>query len=483
MKRYTQREFLKMLGAGITFLPFVACFEEGGHGDGSGSADSGKAAPHARVTADDLILLTRNDAVYGRFSGGYNKRIRRFPKYIAVCKTAKGVAFAVQKAEKEGLCVAVRSGGHSFEGFSTNDGGMVVNVSGMKKITWLPGDEAVVEPGCLMEDIQQAFFARKRLLPAGSCGTVGIAGLALGGGYGFFSRRYGLTCDSLLQVTLTGQGGNQYDSDRHPDLLWACRGAGGGNFGVATALKFRHYPMAATFSTHTLKFSRLTPASFSRVLDSWFAVTATLPLDAFSAFVLNGDFLTVLVTSFDPESRLASLLGGLIHMSDRHEASRAVPLAKAMKRYDGRPGPLYFKNASGGMYRGREDVAGCCRTVFEKVAAHPGILWQINTLGGRVAHESFEKGSCFPHRRLPYLSELQSYWSDPGKEPEMIRAFEEIQQVFKDAGVTAHYRNYPDMQFSDWERAYYGDNYPRLQAIKRKYDPHNLFRYPQSIRP
>lgn len=407
MKRYTQREFLKMLGATVAFLPFLACFDQGGHGNEEEHTNdsTGAALPPAEPVSDaDVILLMRDDEAYSRFSRAYNKRLHYLPKYIAVCKTEKGVRFAVKKAARENLQVAVRSGGHSFEGFSSNNGGMMINLSLMRKITWLPGDQVLVEPGCLLEDIQKEFADRKRLLPAGSCGTVGIGGLTLGGGYGFFSRKFGLTCDSLLQVQMTGAGGVHHDSDRDPELLWGCRGGGNGNFGVITAMKFRHYPMPAAFSAHTLKFSGLNRRSFSRLLDTWFSVTATLPPEAFSAFVLNGSFLTMLFTTFGPDRELEELLTGLIKAAGSYRRSVRQPLPAALKRYYGRKGPLYFKNASGGMYRGREDLAGCREALFEKVASAEGIIFQINTLGGRVDLESFRKGSCFPHRGLPYLS-------------------------------------------------------------------------------
>jgi FAD/FMN-containing dehydrogenase len=393
------------------------------------------------------------------------------------------VQYAIQKAAEKGLKVAVRSGGHSFEGFSSNDGGMVINLSQMKKIIFQDGDQAVVEPGCLLQEIQDVFFSKKRLLPAGSCGTVGIAGLTLGGGYGFFSRQYGLTCDSLLQANIVMADGKVYDTDNDPELLWACRGGGNGNFGVVTSFKFRHYQMPDAFSAYTLKYGNLKYDRWSKVLDSWFATTRRLPDDAFSAFVLNGNFLTILVTAFKDPAATGNLLEDLIQQSDHHAGSLQKDLPQAMKRYYGRKGPLYFKNASGGMYNGLEDLQSCKEALFEKVISTPGIVYQINTLGGKVADKDLETGSCFPYRSMPYLSELQSYWNRKDQEDKMIKKFEEIMHLLKDAGVHAHYRNYPDADLFDWEHAYYGNNYSRLQAVKRRYDAGDLFHYPQSIRP
>ncbi|RYZ16137.1 MAG: FAD-binding oxidoreductase, partial [Sphingobacteriales bacterium] len=160
-KGYTKREFLRIMGLGIAFMPFIGCFDnsssdkktEAKADDPGGKTDDGGKI---KVTDADVLMLTRNDASYASFNEGFNKRIKHLPKYIALCKTEQGVRFAVQKAKTEGLKVAVKSGGHSFEGFSSNDGGMVINLSQMKKITWLENNEVLVEPGCLLQDIQAA---------------------------------------------------------------------------------------------------------------------------------------------------------------------------------------------------------------------------------------------------------------------------------------------------------------------------------------
>jgi len=103
-------------------------------------------------------------------------------------------------------------------------------------------------------------------------------------------------------------------------------------------------------------------------------------------------------------------------------------------------------------------------------------------LGGNIANAAFEEASSYPHRNLPYLGELQAYWENSSQEARLVTAFEEIQTLFRNSGITAHYRNYPDINFKDWAQSYYGKNYSRLQAVKRKYDEHDLFHYEQSIR-
>jgi FAD/FMN-containing dehydrogenase len=485
MKQYSKREFLKIMGLGLVFLPFIGCFdqEEGpGKIKAKPSGEIGEEGQELAVTEADLLLLSRNDAAYARFNAGFNKRIHHLPKYIAVCKTEKGIQHAVAQARSEHLKIAVKSGGHSFEGFSSNDGGMVINLSLLKKITWLEDDKVVVAPGCLLQEIQDAFFAKGRLLPAGSCGSVGIAGLTLGGGYGFFSREYGLTCDSLLDVVVIDGKGDRHSSEREPDLLWACRGGGNGNFGVVTSFTFRHYEMPVSFSSYVLKFRNLDSQKFAVLLDTWFEVSGTLPFHSFSAFVLNGKTLTVLITSFKEEADFESRFSSLRGLADYYAPSRNRDLPQSMKRYYGRKGPLYFKNASAGLFTGKNEFRDIKTDLFEKVRSRNGIVFQINTLGGHIGDKHLEAGSSYPHRRFPYLGELQSYWEHSAEEEKSVAVFEDIQQLLKGAGIRAHYRNYPDVDFEDWENAYYGSSYSRLQAIKRKYDPEDLFHHPQSVR-
>ena len=483
----TKREFLKVMGLGLAFMPFISCFDnEDKNKNEEKKADNNKqdnaTKEEVKISDEDVIILTRNENAYAQYNEAFNKRITHLPKYIAVCKTDKGVQYAIQKAASENLKVAVKSGGHSFEGFSSNDGGMVINVSQMKKITWGDNGEVMVQPGCLLQDIQAEFFPKGKLLPSGSCGTVGIGGLTLGGGYGFFSRKYGLTCDSLLQLTMVDGKGNIIDTENDKELLWACKGGGNGNFGVVTSFKFKAHDMPTKFDSYVLKFRNMDAARFGQAIEAWFAISEKLPQEAFAAFVQNGKTLTVLITTYKSYPDFAQNISPITSLADTTTPTLNADLPKAMKRYYGRKGPIYFKNASAGLYQGKADILKIKDDLFDKIISNTGIVFQINTLGGNINNAAFEDASSYPHRNLPYLGELQAYWENSSQEARLVKAFEEIQTLFRNSGITAHYRNYPDINFKDWAQSYYGKNYSRLQAVKRKYDERDLFHYEQSIR-
>jgi FAD/FMN-containing dehydrogenase len=491
MKKYSKREFLKLMGLGIAFAPFISFFEacnsetqpDHQNQDDSTPTDTDKQpeALGSSMNPEDLILLKREDSKFKEYNQSFNGRIKKLPLFIALCKTTKGVQQAVRYAKTENLQIAVKSGGHSFEGFSNNNDGLVINLSQMKAIEWLDDNKVMVEPGCILQEIQNALFPRKRLIPTGSCGTVGIAGLALGGGYGFFSRKYGLTCDSIESMEIVDGLGQIHNTKDNKELEWALKGGGNGNFGVVTKFVFKTESMPSDFHAHVLKYRKLTKERFVTILEQWFTCTQTMLDEEFCAFVLNGSTLTILATSFGNKDALSKNIQTLVSLADSHSASTAA-LAKAMKRYYGRTGPILFKNASAGLYQSYRDIADIAAAIFEKVVQTKGMIYQINTLGGKINNPAFEEQSCYPHRALPYLSELQAYWEHPAQEPKLLDAFESIQSLIRNKGVTAQYRNYPDINFPDWEHAYYGKNYTKLQTLKKQFDPDGIFNYEQGIK-
>ncbi len=489
-KSYNKREFLKILGLGSLGVLFWQCYDFKKEGENellteSDSEPKSNSNPDTKLnfTEKDVIFITRNDEKYDSLRQGFNKRFDKFPKTIALCLTTKGVQAAILKAKSDGLKISVKSGGHSFEAFSCGNDSLLINLSQMNKIQWLESDKVMLQPACLLQEIYTEFLPKRRIIPAGSCGTVGIGGLTLGGGYGFFSRKHGLTCDNLIQVKLVDGNGYVQDSDKNPDLLWACRGGGNGNFGVVTEMYFKTHEAPDSFSSYRLKFRNLNEERFMQLIRTWFSFSGNLREEAFSAFVLNGKTLTVLITNYQKHSSgFESTFSGLRSLSDEYKPTYNQPLANALKRYYGRKDPLYFKNASAGLYKGIEEIESVLPQVFEKVIANPGMIYQINTLGGNIQNPDFEKNSAYPHRQFTYLSELQSYWDNPSQEKKFISAFEEIQNLFRSSGVSAQYRNYPDINFPDWETAYYGNNYAKLQEIKSKLDPDDLFRFEQSVR-
>lgn len=419
----------------------------------------------------------------------FNSRLHFQPALVADCSTEQEVAQAVAYARAQRLQVTVKSGGHSFEGFSSNNGGMLINLSGMVKVDYDDTNHTVkAQPGCRLGQIGSLLLSQGRLLPSGSCAGVGLAGLALGGGYGLFARKFGLTCDHLTGLRMVDGHGRIHDSADDPlkgaELLHVCRGGGNGNFGIITEMRFNTVVAPRLFSSQRLGFRKLTPAQVDELARLWFVATTELPDDVFSAFVLNGSSLTVLVTFFDKGTgaHVDKVFQPMRAKAWKSGAVQTAPTGSAIVRYYGRPGPLPFKNASAGYYRDYQHIAKAVPAIARQVASVSGTVWQINTLGGRIANPEFARQSVYPHRSYPWLGEIQAYWDDPKHEQRAVENVARVQAMLAASGVGDHYRNYPDIHFNNWEKAYYGDGLDRIRAMKRQYDPDNTIRHPQSVK-
>ncbi len=432
---------------------------------------------------ENVVYYKAGDAEYETLRKGFNKRIDKKPAVIALCKNTDGVAAAVKYAARKNLPVAVKSGGHCMEGFSGNNGGMVINLSAMNNIEWLNSEAIKLNPGCKLAQIYDALLPKKRFIPGGSCAGVGIGGLVLGGGYGLTARKFGLTCDSLLAVTMVDGTGNVISSSGNDELLWACKGGNNGNFGIVTELTFTTQHAPATMQSHRFRAYKVDAVRATAILQKWFELTPLLPVDCFSAFVLNGRTLYILLTNVGKQTAsVQSFISGLKEVTDKTTNTPPQPLAKALKAYYGRTYPMYFKNASAGLYKNFSEIESFIDKALSIVSSTQGMIYQVNTLGGNIMNPEFEKGSAFPHRAFPYFSELQTYWEKPSQEKRLLERFQQVQYIFNSNGINAQYRNYPDINFNNWPELYYGSNYKRLQQVKAMYDPANLFRYEQSVK-
>ncbi len=428
-------------------------------------------------------FLAPGDADFAAARALYNGGIETQPKWIARCTSEAGVQQAVRRAMEKAGPVAVKGGGHSFEGLSLNDDGLVVNVAALNELR-LDAKTGVLTAGagCRLAEVNGFLMARGRFLPAGSCETVGLAGLTLGGGYGLFARKWGLTCDHLRAVRMVAGTGEIHDSRTEPDLLWACRGGGNGNFGVVTQLTLQTRIAPKGFSSWKYRAFNLNAREATALLAVWFEATAALPREAFSAWVMNGRQVTILLTTIGAREQqgLAAFRAKLTPVTDKASDAGTVPLAKALPRYYGEPGPQLFKNCSAGFYKGFADLEAALPAVFAEVLHEPGMIFQVNTLGGAIADG---RGGAYAHRDCGYLGEQQAFWEDPAHAKSRIAAAGRIREHLAQAGVRRHYVNYPDLAFHDWPTAYYGEeNYRRLQGLKRLYDPQNLIRHAQSVR-
>src|SRR5205085_4112734 len=232
--------------------------------------------PHLRELRRGLAgdVLTPTSAGYNRARLLYSPRFDSIhPQAIVLAETAEDVAHTIRWARRHRVHLVPRSGRHSYGGYSTTTG-VVLDVSRLNRVR-VSGGQAVVGAGALLVDVYAALAAHGRMIPAGTCPSVGIAGLTLGGGHGYASRKLGLACDALVGLTIVTASGEvlRCDAHRHSDLFWACRGGGGGNFGVVTSFTFRTTPVGEV-ATYVLEWPW---AQVREVVAAWQAFAPHAP--------------------------------------------------------------------------------------------------------------------------------------------------------------------------------------------------------------
>lgn len=427
----------------------------------------------------DLVLLTPNSKSYAANSLLFNSRLLKTPQIIALCFSSTGVQQAVTHAQEKNFTVAIKSGGHCFEGYSSTNDGMMISLSEMNKLNYNDTDQTIyAQPGVKLAQLNDLLLPKGRLLPAGSCGGVGLGGLTLGGGYGLFSREFGLTCDHLLAADIVNAQGELIKTQNHPDLLKTLKGGGNGTVGVITSMKFITQTAPKKFTAKRYKFYNINQARALSLLKTWFTTTAQLPNDAFSAFVLNKNTLTILLTFSNQQTRQHTfdIFEPISKAADRQYKSVTQSITTALKPFYGREKPLPFKNASAGYFKNYAEIQYLFSDCLPIILNTPGMIYQINTLGGKINDSTFSENALYPHREYPYLAELQTYWKDKSKADFLLQRFAQIQAITEKHGINRHYRNYPDANFKTPKQAYYGtDGIDQMKKWQTILDPNKLF--------
>ncbi|MEU7791707.1 FAD-binding oxidoreductase [Amycolatopsis sp. NPDC049159] len=409
----------------------------------------------------------------------------RMPAAVVGAARVEDVQAALGFAARHGLPVAARGGGHSYPGYSTVDGGIVVDLSRFSGVEVRPDGRAVIGAGARLGPIATTLAAAGRVLPAGSCDTVGIAGLALGGGVGLLDRAYGLTCDHLEAARIVTADGRARTVSRsaEPDLFWALRGGGGGNFGIVTGFTFRTVPIADV-ATFELTFPDGTQTALFAAWQDWLPAQPDelwcgVNIDAVTANA-SGTFLGT-------EARLKELLDDLVRRVGTPPAERGARVldhVSAMRSFDepeARPGAAAARAAYVGTSRMLLRPVTDPAAVVELLVADPKVGTLIDSAGGAIARVGARE-TAFPHRcALASFQFLHGAAPADGGEAGARRALAAVRDGLGPEFGTTGYVNYLDPEMPDWAEAYYGVNLPRLRAVARKYDPRGIFAFPQGL--
>ena len=439
-------------------------------------------------------LIRPGDERYEPARKVYNAMIDRRPALIARCVDAADVIAAVRFAAERQLDLAVRGGGHSGAGLGTCDGGLVVDLSPMRGVTVDPASAtARVAGGCVLGDVDHATHPFGLALPMGFISTTGVGGLALGGGIGYLTRRFGLTIDSLLGADLVLADGTfvHADQEHHPDLFWALRG-GGGNFGVVTSFDFRLHPVSTVTAGPMLwEMDRATEimAAYRDLMreapeevNGFFAFLVVPPAPPFPEHLWLRPMCGVVWCGADGAAATERTLGRARELAPTLDGVQRMPLPVLQGAFDALypPGLQWYWRADFVDELGDEAI----RHHVEQAADLPTPLstMHLYAIDG-AAHRVGPEDTAFRFRGARFAEIIVGVDPDPGQ-AERIRSWTvrywEALHPFSAGGA---YVNFLMDEGEDRVRATYGASYPRLAAIKRRYDPGNLFHLNQNVPP
>jgi FAD/FMN-containing dehydrogenase len=441
-------------------------------------------------------VVLPEDQDYNEARKVYNGMIDKHPKMIVKCANAADVRLAVACARENDLPVAVRGGGHNVAGVATCDDGMVIDLSLMKGVRFNPSSSTIrAEPGCTQGDVNHVGQSFGVAVPAGVVSTTGIAGLTLGGGHGYLTRKYGLTIDNLLAVDMVLADGQlvRADANEHPDLFWAVRG-GGGNFGIVTSFLYQTCPVSDVVSgpmfwdlsdaREVLEWYSEFMAAASEDLYGFFAFLRAQPGEPFPVH-LHGKAICGIIWCYSgpPEDADAAFKPVRAFRKPLLELVGPMPYTAMQSLFDALVPPglqSYWK----GHFVNRPTKEAIDRHL-EFGSQVPTLLsmmhlYPIDGAAARVGRQQ----TAFSYREAQYSMAICGIDPDPANAELITKWTRDYWTALEPYSLGGAYVNFlMGDEGVGRVQATYRDNYERLVEIKTRYDPDNFLARNQNIQP
>ncbi|EHK9180507.1 FAD-binding oxidoreductase [Vibrio parahaemolyticus] len=442
----------------------------------------------------DVVLPTESN--YDEVRQIWNGMIDRKPSLIARCKSTDDVVMAVNFARDNGQLLSVRGGGHNIAGNAVCDNGVMIDLS---LLTQVRVDEnakrAFVEPGCTLGDLDEATQKHGLATPVGINSTTGIAGLTLGGGFGWLSRKYGMTIDNLVSANVVTADGRQLlaSETENEDLFWALRG-GGGNFGIVTQFEFQLHPVgpevlsglivfpfeqAKSIITQFAKFTESAPEELS----VWMVSRKAPPLPFLPESVHGKEVVVLAICYAGNPSEGEKLIEPLRDFGDAHGEHVGVqPFAAWQQAFD----PLLTPGARN--YWKSHNFNSLSEGVIDAAIEYAGKLPSpqceifIASLGCAASRPEPES-MAYSSRDANYVLNVHGRWDSAEDDQACIAWARDFFAKTKPYASGGAYINFLTQDEAERTESAYGPAYARLQEVKKKFDPNNLFRMNQNIKP
>jgi hypothetical protein len=443
-------------------------------------------------------LVTPADGAYDAARAVYNGMVDRRPAAVARCREAADVVAAIGFARAHGMEVAVRGGGHHAAGYGTWDDALVVDLSPMRAVAVDPSERTVrVGGGATWGDVDRVTVPAGLATPSGFLASTGVAGLALGGGIGYLSRRFGLTVDNLLAAEVVLADGRRVTADptRHPDLFWALRG-GGGNFGVVTSFTFRCHPIGEhgtviggpvlydiADAPAVMRWYRELLPALPEELSGWLGLLTIPPAAPFPEALWGRRACGIVWCYTGPHDRADDVLAPVRGFgSPLLDGLHPMPFSDLQSAFD----PFYPAGLQwywrSDHYREISDAAIEVHREFgdRLPSGHSTMhLYPVDGAAARVAPGA----TAFAYRDGGWAGVVVGVDPDPARAGAVSAWAKEYWERLRPTSAGSAYLNFVGDEGAERVRASYGDNYDRLRRIKRRYDPDNTFHLNQNIPP
>ena len=436
-----------------------------------------------RTLASQIVgqVITPEAPDYDAARSIFNRAYDRRPAVIVRCGNPSDVARALDFAQAQHLPLAVRAGGHSRLGFGMCDGGVVIDLSAMKRVEVdISKRVARAEAGALVRDVDTATQHFGLATTSGGCPTVGIAGFTLGGGEGRLMEKYGAACDNLLSAQVVTVDGRHVEASpkSNSDLFWAIRG-GGGNFGVVTALEYQLYPVDQVLSG-ALTYP---PGRIPDLLQAFVKFLAAAPdeMDAFTQLLPSGQSRRLKVdVCYCGDPRMGNdLLRPLRAFKPQDDSVKIMSYLEAQAAGGFLAAPVAHFQTNLILHELSGAAIAAITTAINDAPATCKVI--IVPLRGAVSRVGMTD-TAFALREPGYEIDMAGVWNTPAVKAEVVRWVEATRDNLLPFAHGVYVNQLGDTS-DQLVRSGYGPNYARLVEIKRKYDPNNVLRLNQNIRP
>ncbi|WP_303722038.1 FAD-binding oxidoreductase [Malonomonas rubra] len=441
-------------------------------------------------------IVLPDDPAYDQVRQIWNAMIDRRPAAIVRCAGAADIRNAIAFARDHDLLLAIRGAGHNIAGNAVCDDGLMIDLSQMRSVRIDPGARrAYVEPGAILGDLDHEAQAFGLVTPLGINSTTGVAGLTLGGGFGWLSRKYGLTVDNLLSVDMVTASGElvHTSATEKPELFWALRG-GGGNFGVVTLFEFQLHPLGHDILAGLIVFPgeqadavlsqyRDYVANLPEETNIWVVLRKAPPLPFLPEEVHGREVVVLAIFHAGDHQQGQAQIEPLRHFGEPHgEHIGVMPYCAWQQAFD----PLLTPGARN--YWKSHNFTELSDKALATIVDYSGQLPSeqtemfIGLLGGEISRIDSD-ATAYRQRDAQFVLNVHARWEDPSEDQHCVdwaREFFTATAPFATGGV---YVNFMTEEETERIAAAYGDGYQRLVAVKNQYDPGNLFRLNQNIKP